>query len=55
LNYFESWFPAESREGRGDFAMKRKRFSVAQIAAVLKEAKEGAPVAELIRKAEISD
>lgn len=34
--------------------MKRKRFSVEQIAAVLKQAEVGVPVAELIRKAGIS-
>jgi putative transposase len=35
--------------------MKRKRFSVEQIAAVLKQAEVGVPVAELIRKAGISE
>jgi putative transposase len=35
--------------------MKRKRFSVEQIAAFLKEAEVGVPVAELIRKAGISE
>jgi putative transposase len=34
--------------------MKRKRFSVEQIAAVLKQAEVGVPVAELIRKVGIS-
>jgi len=34
--------------------MKRKRFSVEQIAAVLKQAEVGVPVAELIRKIGIS-
>ena len=34
--------------------MKRKRFSVEQIAGVLKQAEVGVPVAELIRKAGIS-
>lgn len=34
--------------------MKRKRISVEQIAAVLKQAEVGVPVAELIRKAGIS-
>jgi putative transposase len=34
--------------------MKQKRFSVEQIAAVLKQAEVGVPVAELIRKAGIS-
>ena len=35
--------------------MKRKRFSVEQIGAVLKQAEVGVPVAELIRKAGISE
>ena len=35
--------------------MKRKRFSVGQIAAVLKQAEVGVPVAELIRKVGISE
>ena len=35
--------------------MKKKRFSVEQIVAVLKEAELGSPVAELIRKVGISD
>ena len=35
--------------------MKRKRFSVEQITAVLKQAEVGVPVAELIRKAGISE
>ena len=35
--------------------MKRKRFSVEQIAGVLKQAEVGVPVAELIRKAGISE
>jgi putative transposase len=34
--------------------MKQKRFSVEQIAAVLKQAEVGVPVAELIRKAGIA-
>jgi putative transposase len=34
--------------------MKQKRFSVEQIAAVLKQAEVGVPVAELIRKVGIS-
>ena len=34
--------------------MKQKRFSVEQIAAVLKQAEVGVPVAELIRRAGIS-
>ena len=35
--------------------MKRKRFSVDQIVAVLKQADVGVPVAELIRKVGISE
>ena len=35
--------------------MKRKRFSVEQIAAVLKQAEVGVSVAELIRKAGVSE
>ena len=35
--------------------MKRKRFSVEQIVAVLKQAEVGVPVTELIRKVGISE
>jgi putative transposase len=35
--------------------MKKKRFSVEQIVGVLKQAEEGVPVAELIRKVDISE
>ena len=35
--------------------MKRKRFSVEQIVAVLKQAGLGMPVAEVIRQVEISE
>ncbi len=35
--------------------MKRKRFSVEQIAAVLKQAELGLPVADLIRQVGISE
>ena len=35
--------------------MKRKRFSVEQIVAVLKQAEVGVPVAELIRQVGISE
>ena len=35
--------------------MKRKRYSVEQIVAILKQAEVGVPVAELIRQAEISE
>ena len=35
--------------------MKRKRYSVEQIVAILKQAEVGVPVAELIRQAGISE
>jgi putative transposase len=38
-----------------EFAMKRKRFSVEQIVAVLKQAELGLPVAELTRQVGISE
>jgi putative transposase len=38
-----------------EFAMKRKRFSVEQIVAVLKQAEAGLPVADLIRQVGISE
>jgi DNA invertase Pin-like site-specific DNA recombinase len=45
----------QNRETReGGFAVKRKRFSVEQIVAVLKQAEMGIPVAELIRQLGIS-
>jgi putative transposase len=39
----------------GGFAVKRKRYSVEQIVAILKQAEVGVPVAELIRQAGISE
>jgi putative transposase len=39
----------------GLFAMKKKRFSVEQIVAVLKQAELGMPVADLIRQVGISE
>jgi putative transposase len=39
----------------GGFAVKRKRFSVEQIVAVVKQAEIGVPVAELIRQVGISE
>ena len=39
----------------GDLAVKRKRFAVEQIVAVLKQAEAGLPVAELIREIGISE
>ena len=41
--------------GKGEDAMKRKRFSVEQIVAVLKQAELGTPVADLIRKVGITE
>jgi putative transposase len=40
---------------KGRFAVKRKRFSVEQIVAVLKQAELGVPVAELIRQVGITE
>jgi len=42
-------------EGPEEFAVKRKRFSVEQIVAVLKQAELGMPVADLIRQVGISE
>jgi putative transposase len=41
--------------GREEFAVKRKRYSVEQIVAVLKQAELGLPVADLIRQVGISE
>ena len=41
------------KEGR--FAVKRKRFNVEQIVAVLKQAEAGVPLAELIRRVGVSE
>ena len=41
--------------GRGGFAVKRKRFSVEQIVAVLKQAELGMAVADIIRQVGISE
>jgi putative transposase len=43
----------EAKEGR--IAVKRKRFSVEQIAGVLKQAEGGVPVAEVMRQAGSSE
>ena len=51
----ESEFPAKSKDPRKGFAVKRKRYSVEQIVAILKQAEVGVPVAELIRQAGISE
>jgi putative transposase len=40
---------------KGEHVMKRKRFSVEQIVAVLKQAELGAPVTDLIRKVGITE
>jgi len=49
-------FMAQSpKGGKGEDAMKRKRFSVEQIVAVLKQAELGMPVADLIRKVGITE
>jgi putative transposase len=40
---------------KGGFAVKRKRYWVEQIVAILKQAEVGVPVAELIRQAGISE
>jgi putative transposase len=50
----ESEFPAKSDEG-GICRVKRKRFSVEQIVAIVKQAEMGMPVAELIRRVGISE
>src|SRR5580658_3978504 len=47
------WRISQSWSGR--LAMKRKRFSVEQIVAVLKQAELGLPVADLIRQVGISE
>jgi putative transposase len=41
--------------GRRDFAMKRSKFTEGQIAFVLRQAEEGTAVAEVCRKAGISE
>ncbi len=47
-------FPADFLTG-GDASLKRQRFSVEQIVAVLKQAELGLPVADLIRQVGISE
>lgn len=44
-----------SRRRKGRLAIKRKRFSVEQIVAVLKQAELGLPVADLVRQTGISE
>jgi putative transposase len=48
-------FRQNRRTEEGGFAVKRKRYSVEQIVAILKQAEVGVPVAELIRHAGISE
>jgi putative transposase len=55
LIHSKSLFPTEPTSRRGGFAVKRQRFSVEQMVAVLKQAEVGVPVAELIRKLGISE
>jgi putative transposase len=55
LTQWESEFPAKSKDQEGRFAVRRKRFSVEQIVAILKQAEVGVPVADLIRQAGISE
>jgi hypothetical protein len=50
VSFRQNLLPEEGR-----FAVKRKRFSVEQIVAVLKQAEVGVPVAELIRQVGISE
>jgi putative transposase len=49
------FFGKNERPKKGDFAVKRKRYSVEQIVAILKQAEVGVPVVELIRQAGISE
>ena len=56
LRHNQGSCPAKSSNPKkGDFAVKRKRFSVEQIVAVLKQAEVGVPVAELIRQVGITE
>jgi transposase-like protein len=50
VSFRQNLLPEEGR-----FAVKRKRFSVEQIVAVLKQAELGVPVAELIRQVGITE
>jgi putative transposase len=52
----ESWkVPVLKRGPETERAMKKSKFTEAQIAFILKQAEEGVPVAEVCRKAGISD
>lgn len=57
LDSIESEFFGKLSPGQGpkEFVVKRKRFSVEQIVAVLKQAELGMPVADLIRQVGISE
>jgi putative transposase len=48
-------FPAKSEPERRGFAVKKRRFSVEQIVAILKQAELGIPVAELIPQVAVSE
>jgi putative transposase len=50
----EGWFSPESRPEKGEFAVKQKRFNIEQIMAVLKQTEAGVPLAELLRRAGVS-
>ncbi len=57
LDSLESEFFGKLSPGQGskEFVVKRKRFSIEQIVAVLKQAELGMPVADLIRQVGISE
>jgi hypothetical protein len=50
----EGEFPTGFRPEKGGFAVKKKRFAVEQIVAILKQTELGIPIAELIRQVGIS-
>lgn len=53
--HFGGQFPAKSRPKEGRYALKRKRFSVEQIVAVLKQAEVGVPAVEVCRQVGITE
>lgn len=57
LDSFESEFFGKLSPGQWvkEFVVKRKRFSIEQIVAVLKQAELGMPVADIIRQVGISE
>ncbi len=57
LDSFGSEFFGNLSPGQGakEFVVKRKRFSIEQIVAVLKQAELGMPVADIIRQVGISE